>query len=75
MEGIESVRSLGVEQRYVHTFDVYQDRSTAACYLHVAANRWFAIRVDVIGMAAVVAVLVGAALVVHLQGNVYIMLY
>lgn len=40
MEGIQTLRSLSVEQRFLHKFDVYQDRSTAACYLHLAANRW-----------------------------------
>ncbi|GFR63239.1 multidrug resistance-associated protein 4-like [Elysia marginata] len=39
MEGIQTLRCLAVEQRFLHKFDVYQDRSTAACYLHLAANR------------------------------------
>ncbi|RUS89175.1 hypothetical protein EGW08_003054 [Elysia chlorotica] len=68
MEGIQTLRSLAVEQRFLHKFDVYQDRSTAACYLHLAANRWFGIRVDLMGLVVVVGVLVGAFLVVEYQG-------
>lgn len=60
MEGIQTLRSLAVEQRFLHKFDVYQDRSTAACYLHLAANRWFGIRVDLMGLVIVVGVLVGS---------------
>ncbi|CAL1530874.1 unnamed protein product [Lymnaea stagnalis] len=68
MEGIQTLRSLNVEQRFLHKFDVYQDRSTAACYLHLAANRWFGIRVDLIGMAVVAGVVIASFLVVEIQG-------
>ncbi|CAG5119512.1 unnamed protein product, partial [Candidula unifasciata] len=67
MEGIQTLRSLSVEQRFLHKFDVYQDRSTAACYLHLAANRWFGIRVDLLGLAVVVGVVVASFLVVEFQ--------
>ncbi|GFO17975.1 hypothetical protein PoB_004448000 [Plakobranchus ocellatus] len=68
MEGIQTLRSLAVEQRFLHKFDVYQDRSTAACYLHLAANRWFGIRVDLMSFAVVIGVTVGTYLVVEYQG-------
>ncbi|KAI8798989.1 multidrug resistance-associated protein 4 [Biomphalaria glabrata] len=68
MEGIQTLRSLNVEQRFLHKFDVYQDRSTAACYLHLAANRWFGIRVDLIGLALVIGVVLASFLVLEFQG-------
>ncbi|XP_067664014.1 ATP-binding cassette sub-family C member 4-like isoform X1 [Haliotis asinina] len=68
MEGIQTLRAFGVEQRFLHNFDVSQDRSTAACYLHLAANRWFGMRVDIIAFLVVVGVTIGAILVVQYQG-------
>ncbi|XP_055958974.1 ATP-binding cassette sub-family C member 4 isoform X3 [Patella vulgata] len=68
MEGIQTLRSFGVEQRFLHNFDVNQDRSTAACYLHLAANRWFGMRVDLIGFLLIVGVVIGSILVVNYQG-------
>ena len=41
LDGVTTLRAFGVEQRFLHAFDVHQDRSTAACYLHLAADRWF----------------------------------
>ncbi|ESO93670.1 hypothetical protein LOTGIDRAFT_105125, partial [Lottia gigantea] len=69
MEGVQSLRVFGVEQRFLHNFDVNQDRSTAACYLHLAANRWFGMRVDMIGFLLIVGVVIGSILVVNYQGS------
>lgn len=68
LEGATSLRAFGVEQRFLHAFDVHQDRSTAACYLHLAADRWFGMRVDLIGFVLVLATTLGSALMVHYQG-------
>ncbi|XP_025086729.1 multidrug resistance-associated protein 4-like [Pomacea canaliculata] len=69
LEGATSLRAFGVEQRFLHAFDVHQDRSTAACYLHLAADRWFGMRVDLIGFVLVLATTLGSALHGALSGR------
>ncbi|XP_070197217.1 ATP-binding cassette sub-family C member 4-like isoform X2 [Littorina saxatilis] len=68
LDGVTTLRAFGVEQRFLHTFDVHQDRSTAACYLHLAADRWFGMRVDLIGFALVLGTTLGSVLMVQYQG-------
>lgn len=69
LDGVTTLRAFGVEQRFLHTFDVHQDRSTAACYLHLAADRWFGMRVDLIGFALVLGTTLGSVLMVQYQGT------
>ena len=69
LEGVTTLRAFGVEQRFLHMFDVHQDRSTAACYLHLAADRWFGMRVDLIGFALVIGTTLGAAFLVQYKGK------
>ncbi|XP_076446071.1 ATP-binding cassette sub-family C member 4-like isoform X2 [Babylonia areolata] len=68
LEGVSTLRAFGVEQRFLHAFDVQQDRSTAACYLHLAADRWFGMRVDLLGLALVLGSTMGSVLMVQYQG-------
>ena len=68
LDGVMTLRAFGVEQRFLHAFDVHQDRSTAACYLHLAADRWFGMRVDLIGFTLVLGTTLGAVLMVQYQG-------
>ncbi|KAL8559581.1 hypothetical protein ACOMHN_018744 [Nucella lapillus] len=68
LEGVSTLRAFGVEQRFLHAFDVQQDRSTAACYLHLAADRWFGMRVDLIGLALVLGSAMGSVLMMQYQG-------
>ena len=69
LAGMTSIRGLGAEQRFLHAFDVQQDRATAAHYLHLAADRWFSLRVDLLGLILVLAVAVGSPLLVIYFGK------
>jgi hypothetical protein len=69
LEGVMTLRAFGVEQRFLHDFDVHQDRSTAACYLHLAADRWFGMRIDLIGFVLVLGTTLGSSLLVQYHGE------
>ncbi|XP_067949778.1 ATP-binding cassette sub-family C member 4-like [Watersipora subatra] len=53
LEGLWTIRALGSEDRFLHCFDILQDKHTAACYTYIASNRWFAIVLDIICMVFV----------------------
>ena len=55
LEGLWTIRALGSEDRFLHCFDILQDKHTAACYTYIATNRWFAIVLDVFCMVVVMA--------------------
>ncbi|XP_064609723.1 ATP-binding cassette sub-family C member 4-like [Liolophura sinensis] len=67
--GLRTIRSYSVEERFLHSFDVLQDRSTAACYLHIGAKNWFGKRIDILGLLVVIGVSLAAILVVQFQGS------
>jgi len=50
LEGLWTIRALRSEDRFLHNFDVLQDKHTAACYTYIATNRWFAIILDIFCM-------------------------
>ena len=50
VDGLWTIRTCDVSDRFIRTFDSYQDRLTAASYMYLAVQRWFALRLDVLGV-------------------------
>ncbi|XP_065933456.1 ATP-binding cassette sub-family C member 4-like isoform X3 [Magallana gigas] len=42
--GLQSIRALGMSQKFLRDFDRFQDRHTSAFFLFLSANRWFSLR-------------------------------
>uniref|UniRef100_A0A8W8LF17 Multidrug resistance-associated protein 4 n=1 Tax=Magallana gigas TaxID=29159 RepID=A0A8W8LF17_MAGGI len=42
--GLQSIRALGMSQKFLRDFDRFQDRHTSAVFLFLSANRWFSLR-------------------------------
>ena len=50
-------------------FDTYQDRHTAASYMYLAMNRWFALRLDGISVILVASLAFASVLLKHCKGH------
>lgn len=68
LDGLWTVRALESGDRFLQTFETYQDKHTAAFYAYVGTNRWFALVVDVFCVAFVILIAI-VAVVVAISGD------
>ncbi len=63
LEGLWTIRAFQSEDKFVRYFDTFQDRHTAAAYMYLAINRWFAMRLDILSLVLVAILAFGSVLV------------
>ena len=61
-DGIYSIRAFNVEENMIRLYDRYQDKHTQATALSLASARWFAVRLDILCAAFILAVLLSCVL-------------
>ena len=67
LQGLWTIRTFQSEDKFVRFFDTYQDRHTAASYMYLAINRWFALRLDGLSVVLVAALSFASVLLKHCQ--------
>ena len=55
MQGISTVRALGMEERMAQDLHFFQDEHARAWYHYVAGERWFGLRVDLFSVLVIVS--------------------
>ena len=56
LQGIQTIRAMGIQNKFVKEFDRCQDVHTSAWFLILALQRWMAVRLDMICAAFVTIV-------------------
>ena len=46
LQGLHTVRSMHMEEKFMEEFDAYQDKHSEAWFLFLATSRWLAVRLD-----------------------------
>ena len=46
LQGLQTIRAFGVQEKFVEEFDNHQDLHTEAWFLFLTASRWLAVRLD-----------------------------
>ena len=59
LQGMQTIRAMGIQHEFVKEFDSCQDVHTAAWFLLISLQRWLAIRLDLICAAFVTTVAFG----------------
>lgn len=62
LQGIHTIRSMLMEEKFTQEFDAYQDKHSEAWFLFLATSRWLAIRLDWVCAMFVTAVTVCSVL-------------
>ncbi|XP_005099201.2 multidrug resistance-associated protein 4 [Aplysia californica] len=56
LQGLHTVRSMKMEEKFMQEFDNYQDKHSEAWFLFLATSRWLAVRLDWLCAGFVIAV-------------------
>ncbi|KAH9505171.1 Multidrug resistance-associated protein 4 [Bulinus truncatus] len=62
LQGLHTIRSMNMEQKFMEEFDAYQDKHSEAWFLFLATSRWLAVRLDWLCALFVTAVTVCSVL-------------
>ncbi|XP_059156862.1 ATP-binding cassette sub-family C member 4-like isoform X7 [Physella acuta] len=46
LQGLHTIRSMKMEEKFMEEFDAYQDKHSEAWFLFLATSRWLAVRLD-----------------------------
>ncbi|CAL1541619.1 unnamed protein product [Lymnaea stagnalis] len=62
LQGLHTIRSMSMEEKFMEEFDAYQDKHSEAWFLFLATSRWLAVRLDWLCAMFVTAVTVCSVL-------------